>query len=63
MKKANDSYTVDDYKKIISMLNTLKKNGIDHNITIDDAVALSLINNYSIDDCLKFKDILESTFN
>lgn len=63
MKKANDGYTVDDYKKIISMLNTLKKNGIDHNITIDDAVALSLINNYSIDDCLKFKDILESTFN
>lgn len=63
MKKANDSYTVDDYKKIISMLNTLKKNGIDHNITIDDAVALSLINNYSIDDCLKFKDILESYLN
>lgn len=63
MKKLNDSYTIDDYKKIISMLNTLKQNGIDHNLTINDAVALSLINNYSIDDCLKFKDILESYLN
>jgi len=56
-------YTIEDYKKIISMLNALKKQGIDHNITIDDAVAISLISNYSIDDCLKFKDILESTLN
>ena len=45
------------------MLNTLKKHSIDHNITIDDAVAISLISNYSIEDCLKFKDILESTLN
>lgn len=56
-------YTVEDYKKIIGMLNALKKHSIDHNITIDDAVAISLISNYSIDDCLKFKDILESTLN
>ena len=56
-------YTVEDYKKIIGMLNTLKEYSIDHNITIDDAVTISLINNYSIEDCLKFKDILESTLN
>ena len=56
-------YTVEDYKKIIGMLNALKKHSIDHNVTIDDAVAISLISNYSIDDCLKFKDILESTLN
>ena len=45
------------------MLNAVKKHGIDHNVTIDDAVAISLISNYSLDDCLKFKDILESTLN
>ena len=56
-------YTVEDYKKIIGMRNTLKEYSIDHNITIDDAVTISLINNYSIEDCLKFKDILESTLN
>ncbi len=56
-------YTIEDYKKIIGMLNSLKKYGIDHNVTIDDAVAISLISNYSLDDCLKFKDILESTLN
>ncbi len=56
-------YTIEDYKKIIGMLNAVKKHSIDHNITIDDAVAISLISNYSLDDCLKFKDILESTLN
>ena len=56
-------YTVEDYRKILGMLNSLKKHSINHNVTIDDAVALSLISNYSIDDCLKFKDILESTLN
>ena len=59
----SNTYTIEDYKKIIGMLNTLKKHSIDHNITIDDAVAISLISNYSIEDCLKFKDILESTLN
>ena len=57
------TYTIEDYKKIIGMLNSLKRQGIYHNVTIDDAVAISLISNYSIDDCLKFKDILESTLN
>ncbi len=56
-------YTVEDYRKILGMLNSLKKHSIDHNVTIDDAVALSLISNYSLDDCLKFKDILESSLN
>ena len=60
---SGEVYTIEDYKKIIGMLNSLKKHGIDHNVTIDDAVAISLISNYSIDDCLKFKDILESTLN
>lgn len=56
-------YSVEDYKKIIDMLNSLKNHNIDSNVTIDDAVAISLISNYSIEDCLKFKDILESTLN
>ena len=32
-------------------------------IKIDDAVAISLIKNYSVDDCLKFKNILENNLN
>ena len=56
-------YSVEDYKKIIGMLNSLKNHNVDNNVTIDDAVAISLISNYSIEDCLKFKDILESTLN
>jgi len=62
-KTSYTDYTIEDYKKIIGMLNSLKKHSIDHNVTIDDAVAISLISNYSLDDCLKFKDILESTLN
>ena len=60
---SDNNYTIEDYKKIINMLNSLKNRSIDHNISIDDAVAISLISNYSIDDCLKLKDILESTLN
>ena len=56
-------YTLEDYKKIMDMLKSLKNQSIGRNITIDDAVAISLISNYSIDDCLKFKDILESNLN
>ena len=33
------------------------------NISVDDAVTMSLIGNYSIDDCVKFKEILESNLN
>lgn len=62
-KTSYTDYTIEDYKKIINMLNAVKKHSVDHNITIDDAVAISLISNYSLDDCLKFKDILESTLN
>ena len=47
----------------MNMLKSLKNQSIGRNITIDDAVAISLISNYSIDDCLKFKDILESNLN
>lgn len=56
-------YTIDDYKKIIKMLNALKIHSNSANINIDDAVAISLISNYSIDDCMKFKNILESNLN
>lgn len=56
-------YSVEDYKKIIKMLNDLKIHSNSNNIKIDDAVAISLISNYSIDDCLKFKTILESNLN
>lgn len=60
---SNNDYTIDDYKKLISMLNEIKNCSSSGNITIDDAVALSLINNYSLDDCMKFKNILESNLN
>ena len=58
-----DSYSLDDYKKFIAMLGELKDFTNSNNIIIDDAVTISLINNYSIDDCLKFKEILESNLN
>ena len=61
IEKQNMSvYTIDDYKKIIKMLNELKMHSNDANINIDDAVAISLISNYSIEDCMKFKNILEN---
>lgn len=58
-----DSYSIEDYKKFIAMLGELKDFTNSSNVSIDDAVTISLINNYSIDDCLKFKEILESNLN
>ena len=58
-----DSYSLDDYKKFIAMLGELKDFTNSNNVSIDVAVTISLINNYSIDDCLKFKEILESNLN
>ena len=58
-----NSYDIEDYKKIITMLNSLKKITSSSNISIDEAVTLSLINNYSVDDCIRFKEILESNLN
>lgn len=59
----NSDYTLNDYKKIVEMLKKIKNNSNNNNISIDDAVTMSLINNYSIDDCVKFKEILESNLN
>lgn len=56
-------YNIEDYKKIITMLNSIKKITSSSNISIDEAVTLSLINNYSVDDCIRFKEILESNLN
>lgn len=61
--KSKEIYTIEDYKQMIKMLNNLKNSSNKSNISIDDAVNISLINNYSIDDCLKFKEILESNLN
>lgn len=58
-----NSYDIEDYKKIITMLNSIKKITSSSNISIDEAVTLSLINNYSVDDCIRFKEILESNLN
>lgn len=57
------SYSLNDYKKIVEMLKEIRNNSNKNNISIDDAVTMSLINNYSIDDCVKFKEILESNLN
>ena len=62
-KIRKDSYSLEDYKKFIAMLSELKDFTNSNNVSIDDAVTISLINNYSIDDCLKFKEILESNLN
>lgn len=58
-----DIYTLEDYKKFATMLTKLKDFTNSNNVSIDDAVTISLINNYSIDDCLKFKEILENNLN
>jgi len=59
----NNGYTVDDYKKIIKMLTELKNYSNSTNINMEDALAISLIKNYSIDDCIKFRNILENNLN
>lgn len=62
-EQEKNNYTVSDYKKILKMLTEIKNHSNGTSINIDDAVALSLISNYSIDDCMKFKNILESNLN
>lgn len=57
------SYTLEDYKKMITMLKELKQFTNSSNISVDDAINISLISNYSIDDCLKFKEMLEGNLN
>lgn len=59
----SNGYTIDDYKKISGMLNSIKARSNGANINIEDAVAISLINNYSIDDCLKFRNMLKGNLN
>lgn len=60
---SSDKYTLEDYKKMIKMLEELKNHTRYNSMSIDDAVAISLISNYSFDDCRKFKEILESNLN
>ena len=58
-----NKYTINDYKKIVNMLNNLKNHTSTNNVSIDDAITISLINNYSLEDCIKFKEILKSSLN
>ena len=48
---------------MITMLKELKQFTNSSNISVDDAINISLISNYSIDDCLKFKEMLEGNLN
>lgn len=57
----NNNYTVEDYKKFAKMLSSLKSYTDTSDISVDDAIAISLINDYSIDDCVMFKDMLKSS--
>lgn len=59
----DESYSLNDYKKMVEMLKEIKNSSNKSNISVDDAVTMSLIGNYSIDDCVKFKEILESNLN
>lgn len=59
IKTDNFGYTIDDYRKMVKMLRALKIHSNSTNIKIDDAVAISLISNYSIDDCMKLKNMLK----
>lgn len=60
---SKSTYTLEDYKKMITMLKELKQFTNSPNISVDDAINISLISNYSIDDCLKFKEMLEGNLN
>lgn len=60
---SKSTYTLEDYKKMITMLKKLKQFTNSSNISVDDAINISLISNYSIDDCLKFKEMLEGNLN
>lgn len=60
---SKSTYTLEDYKKMIAMLKELKQFTNSSNISVDDAINISLISNYSIDDCLKFKEMLEGNLN
>lgn len=59
----SSGYTAEDYRKISKMLNEIKNRSNGTNINLEDAVAISLISNYSIEDCIKFKKILQSNLN
>lgn len=63
INSVNNGYTAEDYRKISKMLNEIKNRSNGTNINIDDAVAISLISNYSIEDCIKFKKILQNSLN
>lgn len=60
---SKSTYTLEDYKKMIAMLKELKQFTNSSNISVDDAINISLISNYSIDDCIKLKEMLEGNLN
>ena len=62
-EEIKNNYSIEDYKKIAEMLKNIKTYTNNSNINIDDAVAINLIRNYSVDECLKFKNILENNLN
>ena len=56
-------FTIDDYKKFVLMLEEIKAKSNKSNLSIDDAMMLNLVNNYSLDDCIRFREILKSNLN
>ena len=62
-KSINGDYNIDDYKKMVNMLKNIKNITRSTNVSIEEAISISLINNYSLDDCIKFKQLLESNLN
>ena len=56
-------YTIDDYKKFALMLEEIKAKSNKSNLSIDDIMMLNLVNNYSLDDCIRFREILKSNLN
>lgn len=56
-------YTIDDYKKFALMLEEIKSKSNKSNLSIDDIMMLNLVNNYSLDDCIRFREILKSNLN
>ncbi len=62
-REFSGKYSIEEYKKIAEMLRKLKDRTRYSNISIDDAVAISLISNYSFEDCRKFKELLENNLN
>ena len=48
---------------VVETLEEIKAKSSKSNLSIDDAMMLNLVNNYSLDECIRFREILKSNLN